>query len=78
MMFFWPTPRVSLRTTANAVKTLGGQSKKWNLVNDFTDYKHSSASFYEIGIKKHERIVHINKALYSKLPGSRIRQKPAR
>ena len=22
---------------------------KWNLVNDYTDYEHSSASFYEIG-----------------------------
>ena len=51
-------------------------SKKWNLVSDFTDYEHSSASFYERGIKKYERIVHINEALSSKLPGSRITQKP--
>ena len=26
---------------------------KWNLVNDFTSYEHSSASFYEPGIAKH-------------------------
>ncbi len=26
---------------------------KWNLVNDFTMYEHSSASFYESGIEKH-------------------------
>ena len=25
-------------------------SDKWNLVNDYTDYKHSSASFYDLGI----------------------------
>ena len=30
-------------------------SGKWQLVNDFTEYGHSSASFYEIGkIKKYE------------------------
>lgn len=27
-------------------------SKKWNLVSDFADYEHSSASFYEKGIKQ--------------------------
>ena len=27
-------------------------SGKWNLVNDYTDYEHSSASFYELGIVK--------------------------
>ena len=27
-------------------------SGKWNLVNDFTDYEHSSASFYESVIIK--------------------------
>ncbi|MGV3657950.1 MAG: transposase [Chitinophagaceae bacterium] len=26
---------------------------KWNLLGDFTDYEHSSASFYEKGIVKH-------------------------
>lgn len=25
---------------------------RWNLVNDYTDYEHSSASFYELGIVK--------------------------
>jgi putative transposase len=44
-------------------------SKKWNLVTDFTEYDHSSASFYERGIKKYENLVHINDALASKLPG---------
>lgn len=28
-------------------------SGKWNLVNNFTDYEHSSASFYELGTPKH-------------------------
>ena len=27
-------------------------SGKWNLVNDYTDYEHSSASFYELGVVK--------------------------
>jgi REP element-mobilizing transposase RayT len=35
-------------------------SKKWNLVKDFTDYKHSSASFYEKGIKHYSKLVHVN------------------
>jgi REP element-mobilizing transposase RayT len=26
---------------------------KWNLVSDFTEYEHSSASFYELGTVKH-------------------------
>jgi len=30
-------------------------SEKWQLVNDFTEYEHSSASFYETGeVKKYE------------------------
>jgi len=45
-------------------------SKKWNLVNDFTNYEHSSASFYERGIKRYGNLVHINDALSGKLPGS--------
>lgn len=45
-------------------------SKKWNLVNDFSDYEHSSASFYVKGIKKYENIVHIKDVLSSKIPGS--------
>ncbi|MFN8251385.1 MAG: transposase [Ferruginibacter sp.] len=31
---------------------------KWQLVNDFTDYEHSSASFYERGIEKHFTPLH--------------------
>ncbi len=27
-------------------------SDKWNLVNDYADYEHSSASFYELGVVK--------------------------
>jgi hypothetical protein len=49
-------------------------SKKWSLVNDFTDYEHSSASFYERGIKNYQKVVHINDALYNKLPGSPLTQ----
>jgi REP element-mobilizing transposase RayT len=33
-------------------------SGKWNLVNDFTDYEHSSGSFYETGIIKHFTPLH--------------------
>lgn len=36
---------------------------KWKLVNDFTEYEHSSASFYERGLKKYQGIVHINDIL---------------
>ena len=45
-------------------------SKKWNLVNDFTEYEHSSASFYKRGIKKYESLSHINDVLSGKLQGS--------
>jgi hypothetical protein len=45
-------------------------SKKWNLVSDFADYEHSSASFYEKGIKKYENLVYVSDALVNKLPGS--------
>lgn len=38
-------------------------SGKWNLVNDFTVYERSSASFYENGIKKYDKIVHMNEVL---------------
>ena len=38
-------------------------SKRWQLVNDFTDYEYSSASFYEKGIKRYERLVHVNDVL---------------
>ena len=33
-------------------------SGKWNLVNDFTDYEHSSASFYETSLTKHFTPLH--------------------
>lgn len=33
-------------------------SGKWNLVNDFTDYEHSSASFYETGVVKYFTPLH--------------------
>ena len=38
-------------------------SKRWQLVSDFTEYEHSSASFYEKGIKKYKRVVHVNDVL---------------
>jgi len=52
-------------------------SKKWNLAGDFTDYEHSSASFYEREIKRYQKIIHVNDALASKLPGSPIAQNPS-
>jgi hypothetical protein len=51
-------------------------SKKWNLLNDFTEYEHSSASFYEKGTKKYRHIVHVSEALASKLPGSPFARMP--
>jgi hypothetical protein len=38
-------------------------------------YEHSSASFYEREIKKYEKMIHINEALASKLPGHCIPHK---
>ncbi|MBA2499223.1 MAG: hypothetical protein H0V30_05805, partial [Chitinophagaceae bacterium] len=52
-------------------------SKKWQLVNDFTDYEYSSASFYEKGIKKYEKLVSIHDTLFNEIPGSRPTQGPA-
>ena len=34
-------------------------SKRWQLVNDFTEYPHSSARFYEKGIKRYDKLIHI-------------------
>ena len=34
-------------------------SKKWQLVKDFTEYPHSSASFYENGILRYDKILHV-------------------
>ncbi len=45
-------------------------SKKWSLVSDFTEYEHSSASFYESGIMRYKNMVHVNDALSGKFPGS--------
>ena len=38
-------------------------SKKWQLVNDFTDYTHSSAAFYEKGVKNYDKMLHVNEIL---------------
>ena len=51
-------------------------SKRWQLVNDFAEYEYSSASFYEKGIKKYEKLMHINDVL-NLGPGSPI-AKPGR
>src|SRR4051812_3270862 len=45
-------------------------SKKWTLVSDATQYQHSSALFYENGIRRYEKILHINHVLSGKVPGS--------
>ncbi len=52
-------------------------SKKWQLVNDFADYEYSSASFYEKGIKKYDKLIHINDALNNLIPGSPLTHSPA-
>ena len=36
---------------------------KWSLVTDPVDYCYSSARFYEKGIKKYEKLVHVNDVL---------------
>ena len=38
-------------------------SKKWQLVNDFPDYLHSSASFYEKGIRRYDKLLYVNEVL---------------
>ena len=38
-------------------------SKKWQLVNDFTDYPHSSAAFYEKGVMCYNKLLHVNEVL---------------
>ena len=38
-------------------------SKKWQLVNDFTDHLYSSASYYEKGIKQYDKLLHVNEVL---------------
>lgn len=34
-------------------------SKRWQLVNDYTEYPYSSASFYEKGIKRYTKLLHV-------------------
>ena len=38
-------------------------SKKWQLAKDYTEYLHSSAAFYEKGIKSNDKLLHINEIL---------------
>jgi len=38
-------------------------SKKWQLVNDFTDYLYSSSSYYEKVIKQYDKLLPINEVL---------------
>ena len=38
-------------------------SKRWQLVNDFADYLHSSAAFYEKGVKCYDKLLHVNEVL---------------
>ena len=38
-------------------------TKKWQLVNDFTDYLYSSAPYYEKGIKQYDKLLHVNEVL---------------
>jgi len=53
IIFLWARPRAE----GNPV------SKKWQLVNDFTDYSHSSAAFYEKGVKNYDKMLHVNEIL---------------
>ncbi len=52
-------------------------SKNLQLIKDFTDYVYSIASFYEKGIKKYEKLVHIHDALHNQIPGFSYIQGPA-
>jgi len=38
-------------------------SKKGQLVNDFTDYLYSSASYCEKGIKQYDKLLYVNEVL---------------
>ena len=35
-------------------------AKRWQLVNDFTEYLYSSASFYEKGILRYDKLLHVS------------------
>ena len=39
-------------------------SKKWNLVKDIIDYRHSSAKFYETGVQDIYEVLHTNEWVY--------------
>jgi hypothetical protein len=52
-------------------------SKKWNLVDDLTDYERSSASFYKRGERRYKKVMHIGDALSDKVPGSLSTQSQA-
>ncbi|MBX9852488.1 MAG: hypothetical protein K2X86_12125 [Cytophagaceae bacterium] len=43
-------------------------SGKWNLVNDYTDYKHSSAAFYELGKSGVFDVKHYKEINYAESP----------
>ena len=38
-------------------------SKKWKLINDYTEYPYSSAAFYEKGIPHYDKLLHVNELL---------------
>ena len=38
-------------------------NKKWQLVNDFTQHIHSSAAFYEKGVKNCDKLLDVNEIL---------------
>jgi len=38
-------------------------SKNWQLAKDFTDYLHSSASYFEKGIKQYDKLLPVNEVL---------------
>jgi hypothetical protein len=38
-------------------------NKRWQLVNDFTDYLYSSAAYYAKGVKHYDKLLHLNAVL---------------
>jgi REP element-mobilizing transposase RayT len=38
-------------------------SKKWRLVDDYTDYEHSSAASYKTGLQRYEKLLHLGELL---------------
>jgi len=41
---------------------------KWQLVKDFTEYEHSSASYYERGMKRYEKLLNVYDVIDGRLP----------